>query len=85
MGQVKQTSTKFENKHGIERALTRNFRIRSQNKNMGTFFVCLIFLGFVFFKLRIHPGPRLGWVRAPALGLTRALSFSLSRGLVHLC
>ena len=33
-----QTSTEFENKHGIERALTRNFRIRSQNKKMGTFF-----------------------------------------------
>jgi hypothetical protein len=32
MGQVSQTSTKFENKHAIERALTRNFRIRGQNE-----------------------------------------------------
>jgi hypothetical protein len=36
--QVKQTSTKFENKHGIERALTRNFRIAVKNKKNGHFF-----------------------------------------------
>jgi len=55
MGQVKQTSTKFENKHGIKRALTRNIRIRSQNKNMGTFFV-VVFLDF-FSNYGYTPGP----------------------------
>jgi len=77
MYQVKQTSIKFENKHGIERAFMRNFRIRSQNRNTGTFF--LIFF-LILLKITDPPRAPIGLGQSPSSGCNKGSFFLLVPG-----